>query len=204
MNDSSHGVASSHLERLIDGAREGDAVAMARLIRRYYPYLMRIANREFPRRLRGRIGPSDIVQDALLKLQTCFAKFSGASEPQLRMWLRRTLRNCMENARRHHTSLRREVARDRDVQELQKVPRGKSPSRQLLRRELTGAVVDALYAMPPLQQQVLYLRHCEARSFAEISALLNKSPDATRMIWWRGLQFLREQFTDSLEDSTRR
>lgn len=181
---------------LLKEARNGNAVAMSRLVRYYQRYLFEIANREFPRTLRGRVGPSDIVQDTLLKLQLCLSKFSGRSEVQLRMWLRRTLRNNLENTRRFHMSLRRDVARDRRLRYGRPLCQEPTPSRLSIQEETASALFTLIGKLPPLQQEVLYLRHAKGLTFPEIGQLLERSDDATRMLWIRVIRELQRQFEE--------
>lgn len=183
---------------LLNEARNGDTVAMSRLMRYYQRYLFRIANREFPRTLQGRVGPSDVVQDTLLKLQLCLAKFSGRSEVQLRMWLRRILRNNMESTRRFHMSLRRDVARDRNLRHGRPLRQVPTPSRLSLQEETASVLFKLIGKLPPLQQQILYLRHAKGLTFPEIGQLLDRSDDATRMLWSRVIRDLQKQFGEIL------
>jgi len=181
---------------LLRGARQGNAVAASRLMRHYHEYLLRIANREFPRRLRNRVAPSDMVQDTLVRLQHSLRAFSGRSEPEIRMWLRRTLLNNIESTRRHHSSLKREIARDRCLHDMESLLTETTPSDDALRNDADGVLARILRELPPVHRQVLYYRHAEKLSFPQIGQRINRSADATRMLWSRAIRTLAAQAQD--------
>ena len=183
-------------ERLLDAARRGSGAARELLMARYRPYLQRVAAEDFPQQLQGRVSPSDVVQDAFVKLQTCMARFEGRSEPQFRMWLRRIVRNELENTRRYHMSQRREVARDCSAKGLAFARVDSTPSQIAMRQEVASALRSFFGEMSSLYQRIIFLRHRKEMSFAEISREVNRTPDAVRMMWWRAVEILRAHFGD--------
>ena len=101
--------------RLLEQAREGDPEALGELLHLYRNYLTVLATTQLDRRLRRRVNPSDLVQDAMLAAYCDFAKFRGGSERELLAWLRQILINCLHHVIETHVrakmrDLRREIS----------------------------------------------------------------------------------------------
>jgi RNA polymerase sigma-70 factor (ECF subfamily) len=71
-----------------------------------------------------------------------------------------------------------------------------TPSGELLRREQTGRVIEALDRLSAGHRQAVVLRHLEGLSFAEVAAHMNRSVEAVKKLTTRGLFALRRQLTD--------
>ena len=54
------------MERLMDQARRGETESMGQLLQLYRNYLTILATTQLDRRLRRRMSPSDLVQEAML------------------------------------------------------------------------------------------------------------------------------------------
>ena len=139
------------------------------------------------------MSPSDLVQETLVKFQAGISRFSGDSEEQLVIWLKRILCNSIGNARRFHDSLCRQVSRESQVGlgEQTVCINDVTPSGQAMRREAFRAMEQALSKLTPIYRQVIELRHRERLSFHEISLRLDRSPDAARMLWCRAIERLK-------------
>src|SRR6476646_11849185 len=102
---------------LLLGARTGDEQQLGRLLQLYLNYLTILATTQLDARLRRRISPSDLVQEAMLGAYRDFGKFRGNSERELLAWLRQILINCLHHAYEAHIQagrrdIRREVSLD--------------------------------------------------------------------------------------------
>ena len=62
---------------LIRQARGGDTAALSSLLGRYRDYLRRVVEARMDRRLRPRLDPSDVVQEALLDAARYFQSFAA-------------------------------------------------------------------------------------------------------------------------------
>jgi hypothetical protein len=69
------------------------------------------------RRLRGKLDSSDIVQQALLQAHQSRDQFQGQTEAERIAWLRQILVRCLANALRDFTRDKRDIARERSVEE---------------------------------------------------------------------------------------
>src|SRR5690349_3733338 len=86
------------VERLMSYARGGDEQQLGRLLTLYRNYLTILATTQLDARLRRRVSPSDLVQEAMLGAYRDFPKFRGSTERELLGWLRQILINCLHHA----------------------------------------------------------------------------------------------------------
>jgi RNA polymerase sigma-70 factor (ECF subfamily) len=187
-------------EILLAQARGGDAAALGRLLELYRNYLRLVARSLLGRVLRLRLDPSDLVQETFLDAHRDFAQFTGAGEPELIAWLRRTLvRNLADQARRHRAPGRDprreeslEAMLERSGDDAHEVLAGRlpSPSAQASRRERAVLLADALAALPADYREVILLRNFEHLPFDQVAAHMERSPGAVRMLWARALERL--------------
>ena len=93
-------------------ARQGTSEELGQLLEEFRPYLLAIANAEFPRGLAGKLGPSDFVQMTLAKGHGQFADFRGTTPQELAHWLRTILRNHLKGAVRNFSREKRNHSRE--------------------------------------------------------------------------------------------
>src|SRR5712692_5905615 len=82
----------------------------------YRAYLRLLARLHMDRRLQGKLDPSDIVQETLLKAYQALNRFQGQSPGELAAWLRQILANCLTDAARKFGAGTRDVARERSLE----------------------------------------------------------------------------------------
>ncbi len=63
--------------------------------------------------------------------------------------------------------------------------------------ELRQALIREFYVLPEAQQQVLLLRFVQDLTYAEVSAVMGRTPDALRQLAHRAVQTLRERMAKS-------
>jgi RNA polymerase sigma-70 factor (ECF subfamily) len=98
----------SELAELISHAQRGAGEARGRLLEMYRSYIGILARLQIDRRLRGRVAPSDLVQDTVIEAERNFAGFRGRSEGELIVWLRSVLSTQVARLYRHHTAQQRD------------------------------------------------------------------------------------------------
>jgi RNA polymerase sigma-70 factor (subfamily 1) len=81
-------------------------------LERFRPYLRLIARLHLPAALRGKLDPSDVVQDALVKALRHLDQYRGRSEEELAGWLRQTLATTLANAARDWARGKRDAGRE--------------------------------------------------------------------------------------------
>lgn len=191
------------LEReLLAAARAGSNEALGQVLMACRPYLLLVANKELDADLQGKLNPSDIVQETFLEAQRDFQQFTGESEEELVAWLRQILLHNLANVSRSYRatgkrSLERELSLD-GSKAASALAHGlttdtPSPSEHALANEQAEQVEKALARLPEHYQQVIRLRHREAKSFVDIGVALNCSTAAARKLWLRAIDQLQQE-----------
>jgi len=192
--------------RLMELARHGNAEALGQLLQLYRNYLMVLAATQLDRRLRRRVSPSDLVQDAMLAAHCDFGKFQGHSERELLAWLRQILINCLHHVIETHLRAKmRDMRREVSVEQMGAVldrsacdftqmlaDRGPSPSEPLHQRERAVALADQLARLPPHYRDVIVLRNLQGLSFDEVADRMDRKPGAVRMLWLRAIEKFKQ------------
>jgi RNA polymerase sigma-70 factor (ECF subfamily) len=193
---------------LLSQARRGDKERLGALLELYRNYLTILAAAQLDARLRRRISPSDLVQEAMLGAFRDFGKFRGGSERELLSWLRQILINCLRRAYETHVragrrDLRREVSLDELDQSLDRsaarlaevlADNGPSPSASLRREERTIQIANLLAGLRPDYRDVIVLRNLQGLSFEQIAERLERKPGAVRMLWLRAIDRFRQGY----------
>lgn len=196
---------TAEVESLLAVARDGDRDQLGQLLQLYRNYLTILASTQLDARLRRRLSPSDLVQEAILGAYRDFAQFRGTTERELLGWLRQLLIHCLHRAYETHIEagrrdVRREVpldvaceAMDRSAVGLaQLLPdRGHSPSTPVRERERAVAMADQLAKLPADYRDVIVLRNLQGLSFPEVAERMGRKPGAVRMLWLRAIERFR-------------
>ncbi len=76
---------SERWDALIEVARQGDPVALGRVLETFRDYLLLVANEELEPDLRAKLGGSDLVQETFLGAQRDLTSFRGKTETEWRL-----------------------------------------------------------------------------------------------------------------------
>lgn len=199
---------SADPQPLLAAARQSGGAELGQLLQQYRNYLTILATAQLDARLRRRLSPSDLVQDALLGAYRDFSQFRGGSERELLAWLRQILINCLRHAYETHIKasrrdLRREVSLDDAGQPLDRSPlrRGQcladrvaSPSAPAQARERAAEIADQLARLRPDYREVIALRNLQGLSFEEVAQRMDRKPGAVRMLWLRAIEQFRSLY----------
>lgn len=200
-------------EDLIRRAREGETEALGSLMQLYRNYLTILATTQLDHRLRRRVSPSDVVQDALLAAHRDFLRFRGQHEREFLAWMRQILINCLHHAYETHMQAKRRDVRceisldqvsaalDRSIVNFAQVlaDRGPSPSAPVRRRESVAALADKLAQLRSEYRDVIVLRSLQGLSFDEVAERLGKRTGAVRMLWLRAIEKLNQLVEKKVE-----
>jgi RNA polymerase sigma-70 factor (ECF subfamily) len=177
------------------------------LLDEYRDYLLLLARSRLDPRLRGRLDPSDIVQQTLLEAHRAAEQFRGRTDAERAGWLRQILARNLANAVRDHTRDRRDVNRERSLQasldessarlEAFLAADQSSPSKRADRDEQLRRLASALAGLPDGQREAVELRHLQGWPLADIAARLGRSPSAVAGLLHRGLAQLRTVLEES-------
>src|SRR5436305_61431 len=85
-------------------------------LERFRDYLRLLARLQRDDRLRGKLDPSDLVQQALLKAHQARAQFRGHTEAEQAVWLRQILARTLANAVRDLGRAKRDVTLERSLE----------------------------------------------------------------------------------------
>ncbi len=190
---------------LVNRILAGDRDALAELFSVYRPRLWRMVNFRLHPKLRGRVDPDDVLQDAWMKAVDRIRYFlSGAAQSSF-IWFRMIVtQTLIELHRRHLGAEKRDAARETSIDgrwssaststslafHLQgRLP---SPSSAVRRAELAGQLDLALQGMDDIDREVLALRHFEELSNLETSRVLEMSEQAASARYVRALRRLKK------------
>ncbi|TWU00973.1 sigma-70 family RNA polymerase sigma factor [Stieleria varia] len=167
------------------------------------PWLLLLAERHMPADLRGKVDPSDLVQQALLDAWRGQTGFRGSTHAERLAWLRVILTRTMMRQRRDCLATEKrgmgrektlQAAVDRDSIQLEQLAVGKEPDPQSVadRAEQTLRLAATLEKLSPEHRTVLTLRHIDGLSHDEIAERMGKTSAAVRMLWIRALEKLKQ------------
>lgn len=175
-------------------------------LEQFRDYLRLLARLQIDARLRGKLDPSDLVQQTLLKAHQAQGQFRGASAAEQAAWLRQILARTLANAIRDYTRAKRDVTLERSLQssleqssarlEAWLVADQATPSEVAERNEQLLNLAQAMSGLPEAMREVLLLKHCHGWSVAEIGDHLGRSRASVASLLRRGLKHLREHLHD--------
>src|SRR6516165_8117604 len=183
----------------------GDQAAWAQVLAPHRNRLRRMVALRLDQRLRGRIDPSDVLQEAFLQAAQALPKYLERPEQPVFLWLRWLTGMALQLVHRQHLGV---LARDagREVQLLdrpwpeatsaalaaQLLGRDTRPSVAAIRAERQRRLQEALNSMDPLDREVLVLRHFEELTNAEVARELHLRESAASKRYIRALHRLKE------------
>ncbi len=181
-----------------------DAEPVGRDLDRYREYLHLLARLQLDAHLQGKLDPSDVVQQTLVKAHQNRGQFRGHTDAEWAAWLRRILANTITDAAR---KFRREVALEPLVEQALHESSARleawlaaddsSPSERVVRQEHLLRLADALAQLPPDQRQAVELRYLRDSSVARVAEQMGRTEAAVAGLLRRGLKQLRQRLQDT-------
>ena len=191
--------------RLVRRAAEGDAAAAGEALVRHRARLRRMVDARLDRRVRGRVDPSDVLQDGFADALARLPGYLADPKLPLFLWLRLVVGERLAKVHRDHLG-----ARARDAGREVSLYRGPmpaassaalaahllgketSPTQAAVRAERLVRLQEALNALDPLDREVLSLRHFEELTHAEAARVLDVGEAAAAKRYVRALRRLRD------------
>jgi RNA polymerase sigma-70 factor, ECF subfamily len=179
---------------LIKRARDHDPTAIGELLNKYRDRLHRFVDIRMDDRLRGRIDPSDVIQEACMAATRQMPDYFEQNEMPFYIWLRLVAAQKLNGLHRHHLHVKARNAR-RDVRFFNALPNASSallaaqllgrttgPSQTAIRAEQQRRLKEVLDGMEPAEREIIVLRHFEQLSNSEAARLMgwNESTTSTR------------------------
>ena len=193
--------------QLVQAAAEGDQQAWEKLDTTFRPQLKRMVRVRLDPRLASRVDASDVVQEALFDAAIGLREFISKPQMPFFLWLRLMTGSRLAKIHRFHLgtqrrSIARECGRDHvsgpDASSILLAERfiadQSAPEQRLARTELRERLISALDELPPLEREVLVLRHFEQLTNADAAVVVGLTPGGTSKCYFRGLQRLKEVF----------
>ena len=193
---------------LVDRARSGDVDARDAIFRECRDYLLYVASQNLDRRVRGKCGPSDIVQNTLMNASTAFASFRGETSGALHAWLNEILRNELASASRKYLgTAKRDVRREQISKtesqfwrvQKQITDTTATPSSEAELAEDAAELRAAMQRLPEDYRRVLIMRNWDRLSFQQIAERFERTENAVKKLWARALTRLETELFDGEE-----
>lgn len=176
---------------------------------RFRSYLRFLARVHLDGRLRGKVDPSDLVQQSLLLAHQAKGQFQGTTDAERAAWLRQILAHHLAHSLRDLHRGKRDVSRERSLEtalnassarlERWLIAEESSPSQHALRQERMLLVADAIEKLPLDQQEAVLLRYWQGLKLAEIAEQLGRTTGSVAGLLQRGLKSLQGHLK-TLED----
>jgi RNA polymerase sigma-70 factor (ECF subfamily) len=176
-------------------------------LEQYRDYLRLLARLQIDPRLKGKLDPSDLVQQTLLRAYQALDQFRGKTGAELAAWLRQIFARTLANAVRDFGRDKRDVGLERSLEAALEASSSRleawlatdtpSPSEHAERNEQLLHLATALAELPDLQREALLLRYCQGWAVRDIGQQFGRSRAAVASLLRRGLKQLRENLAAS-------
>jgi RNA polymerase sigma-70 factor (ECF subfamily) len=197
-------------QQLLDGAKQGDADAINRLMERHRNSLRRLVQMRLDQKIQRRLDVSDVVQDVLIEANRRLPEYLQNPVMSFHLWLRQIAKDRIIDAhRRHRVSAKRSVDReqallapggvDRSTIELvaQLCDPELTPAAAATQHEMARRVEQAISQLGDQDSEVIIMRHYEQLSNQEIAEALQLSEPAASMRYLRAVRRLRALLAES-------
>ena len=195
-------MAAETIERLVEQAKSGDKNALADLFNRYKRQLRSMIAFRMDHKLKGRVDPSDILQEAYLDLAKKLPDFESKGMSFF-VWLRLVVSEKLLATHRHHLDVQK-----RDAGKEVRVMTNGNASSMILAEHLLGKYTSVVGKAIKVEQQiklksvldqmeetdreVIALRIFERLSNGEASEVLGLTKQTTSKRFFRAIERLRE------------
>jgi RNA polymerase sigma-70 factor (ECF subfamily) len=199
---------SAETHRWLERAAAGDAAGWRELVGGCHDRLRRMVAVRLDPRLRGRVDPSDVLQEAYLEASAHLADYVRNPTMPFFLWMRLLAGARLSKLhRRHLGAQRRDIGREVSLYSgalpeassaalaAQLLGRETAPSEAAVRTELRASLEDALNQLGALDREVLTLRHFEQLTTGETARVLGISEAAAGKRYIRALTRLKGVLT---------
>jgi RNA polymerase sigma-70 factor (ECF subfamily) len=191
---------SAETNRLLEGVMAEEPDAAGRLFQRHRSYLTRLVEIRLDARVRARVDPSDVVQEAQMEALRQLPNYLEERHMPFRLWLRQIAYDRLVMLhRRHVRASRRSVGRDMPLPEHSSVLLARqcltpdsTPSQRLIEREFVERVRQAIAQLAEADRDALVLRNLEWLSNLETARVLGIDPATASRRYGRAVLRLRD------------
>lgn len=190
---------SEATHRLLEKVQAGDRGALDRLLAQCRAYLRQMVELRLDPKLRRRVDPSDIVQEAQIEATRRMDAYLARPPMTFRLWLRQIAYDRLLMARRKHVEAnRRAVTRELPLPDRSTVQLGRrlladatTPSQHVAQGELGRRVRQALSQLAEGDREILLMRNFEGLTNQQSAQVLGIDPSAANKRYGRALLRLR-------------
>ncbi|QDT39873.1 sigma-70 family RNA polymerase sigma factor [Stratiformator vulcanicus] len=194
---------------LVQRIGSGDAHALAEFVELKRPQLTAYVDRQLGSKLRQKVEPSDIVQEAAMSALSGFADVEFGDRDPFGWLCSLCDRRIVDAHRRYVGAQKRSASKEVGLQ-AGKAAAGSeagglidilsvsltSASSAVVRDERAVRMRDMLLKLPELNREVLKLRYVDGLPSKEIADRVGKSDGATRVLLTRSLDKLQKELAD--------
>jgi RNA polymerase sigma-70 factor, ECF subfamily len=199
------GIDEALVRGLFQQVRAGDRRALDQLLAHHRGYLLSVIELRMDRKMRARVDPSDVVQEAQLEAACRIQKYLDREPMPFHLWLRKTAYERLLRLRRQHVE-----ADCRSVDNEVPLPDGSSamlarqiishepePGQQAIDQELAQRLRQAMASLPETDREILLMRNFEGLTNEESAQVLDLAPAATSKRYGRAILKLRNLLLQS-------
>jgi RNA polymerase sigma-70 factor (ECF subfamily) len=196
---------SSETIRLLQRVSAGEQEIWGKLLTRHQARLRYMVNLRLDRRLKGRIDPSDVIQEAFLDASVHLKDYLADPQLPFYLWLRCVTGQRLVALHRHHLGTKaRDAGKEVGLYQgrlpeassealaAQLLGHGSRPSESAMRAERALRLQEALNTMDPQDREMLALRHFEQLSNLEAARIMGLRESAASKRYLRALQKLKD------------
>jgi RNA polymerase sigma-70 factor (ECF subfamily) len=194
---------SEQTVRLLDLVRQGNRQALDELLAQHRDGLRTFIDLHLDRAVRGRVDPSDVVQEAQLELARRLPDYLARRPMPFHLWARKTAYERLLNARRDQRAACRDVGREGVGPDPSSLAVARSlvrseptPSELAQANELAERVAAVVAGLSEADREILALRQVDSLPYEEIGPLLDIDPGAARQRYGRALLRLQKVLRD--------
>jgi len=189
---------------LLSQAKAGDQAAMADLYRLYAERLQGAVKMRLGRRLRDRMESVDLVQSVWKDVLGDMDGFEYRGPDSFFRWLLTRLVHKIQDKGRYFASGKRDIGRETRLVNDDSVTPGAppppsddpTPSEAAMQDEDLDRFIRLLDRIPDPQRKALVLRMRDEMTFEQIGKIMNKSAEAVRKLYSRGLMRISDFILD--------
>lgn len=165
-------------------------------------FLRVLAEIQLTDKVRGKLDPSDIVQQTMIEAHSSLPRFAGQSRAELAGWMKRILGNVLTDATRALGAAKRDWAREQPIDrgidassarlEAWLQAAHSTPSQRVVKHEQLLHMAQALTKLPEAERMALVLRHCQGWTLTRIAEQLHCSAPTVIAHLERGAEHMRK------------
>lgn len=199
----------TNLDQLLEKAQQGDKQALNALFSIQRDQLRTMVNARMNRKVRSRLDASDVIQNAQVEMVPRLHKYLENPTLPFPVWLRLEVGRQLILAHRQHLKTQkreahREVSMGEGIHEDDRYKASpeqepatlSTPSRIVGREEEESKLREALEALPPVDRDIILLRHFQLLSRKETAQELGLSESTVAKRHVRTLLKLRKTLGD--------